>query len=154
MLALNSMIVIIPSWEFRLVYPQEHHMKSRCLHKTKSCLFKIPLSSLFPFSCDYCTFPGRLWNPLMVLIWNGKSTKIKMVRSSARTQLTSLKKQKKKSATCWLVCAPALCLQIISTSLFTPVDTVCVWEVHSSDFMQKHSNEANRPNTVWAPQTL
>lgn len=44
--ALNSIFVIVPSWEFglvffilHLVYPQEQHMKSRCFYRTRSSLF-------------------------------------------------------------------------------------------------------------------
>lgn len=93
--ALNSMIVITSSWAFALdcffkysVYPQEHHMKSRCFHGTESCLsrFLSPAcfySTVCGQSCAYCTFPGRLWNPLAVLIWNAQEHRITIATKTA-----------------------------------------------------------------------
>ena len=52
--ALDSTIVITSSWAFPLdcffntfVYPQEHHMKSRCFHRTESCLSRFLSPSCF-----------------------------------------------------------------------------------------------------------
>lgn len=133
---LNS--VIAPSWAiaqdffFYSVYPREHHMKSRCFHRTETCLFRFlsPILFLFrdgkvvptvPFQ-GVCEIPSQFLSGMQKHI-----IKIKVNISTIQKKLI------------WI----CLCLWPFS---FTPKDIVGMCWGHSSHFISKHPKPETSQN--------
>lgn len=121
-------------------------MKSRCFHRTERCLCaQIPLCISF-LSCVlcgamlsvYCTFPGRLWNPLTALIWNA-NTHTHTIRIATNTAESGMKRKKKSIRGLFVqplwACRISWPFSLLSGTKWN------LWRVHCSDSVLEHHTE-------------